>query len=57
MSRLKLILDIEYELNGCSLDIMKNNLEQMVFSAIGVGSLTGNTDAEIETYSLHVEEN
>lgn len=54
--KLRLTLDVEYELNGEEACFLKNNLESLVFRAMGDGLLTGDSDAEVECWTCEVEE-
>lgn len=54
--RLRLTLDVAYDLGGESADEMRNRLYQMVKRAIGEGLLTGYTEATVEEYSVEVKE-
>ena len=50
----RLTLDVSYTLNGESLDDMVERLRRMCERAIGEGMLTGDTPAEVESYSIEV---
>ncbi len=54
--RLRLTLDVAYDLGGESADEMRNRLYQMVERAIGDGLLTGYTEATVEEHSVEVKE-
>jgi len=54
MPCLRLILDVEYELNGESLDNLKRNLEQMVVYAMNAGNITRDGPATVEKHSILV---
>ena len=55
MSELRLHLVVDYDLySDASLVDMAANLEHMVYQAIGNGMLTGETDAEVKSYTLDV---
>lgn len=49
-SRIRLTLNVDYALNGQTIDEMASRLSRMVELAIGDGTLTGGTEAE---YSMH----
>lgn len=53
--RARLTLDVTYTLNGVAGDLMIQNLRKMCERAIGEGMLTGNTEAEVDEYSMDVE--
>jgi hypothetical protein len=53
-SRLRLVLDVEYNLNGDSIEEMQNNLRRLVDLAVEEGLLTGSGNAEVEDYSTNV---
>jgi hypothetical protein len=53
-SRLRLVLDVEYNLNGDSIEAMQNNLRRLVDLAVEEGLLTGSGNAEVEDYSTNV---
>ena len=55
-TKLRLTLDVEYELNGEEVYFLKNNLESLVFRAVGEGLLTGHSEAEVEYWTYEVEE-
>lgn len=52
--KVRLILDVEYILNGENVTEMAGRLRKMCEYAIGNGMLTGETDAEVEQYSMDV---
>ncbi len=54
--KLRLTLDIEYYPNGVSVKTLKSMLEQIAHNAAGQGLMTGETAAEVETWSAKVEE-
>lgn len=54
--RLRLTLDVTYDLNGETIVEMKKNLRRMVEIAIGEGLLTGASYAEVDQYSMKVAE-
>lgn len=55
-TKLRLTLDVEYELNGTDPKYAKNTLYALVFRAVGEGLLTLHSDAEVENYEYLVEE-
>lgn len=55
-ARLRLVLDVTYDLNGEDTNIMKRRLYRAVEYAIGEGLLTGSTSAEVDEYSMDVAE-
>jgi hypothetical protein len=58
MSKLKLRLtvDVEYDLNGTPPGDLKDYLGELPRAAAGDGLFTGFTDAEVENWSSTVEE-
>jgi hypothetical protein len=48
------VLDVEYNLNGDSIEEMQNNLRRLVDLAVDEGLLTGSGNAEVEDYSTNV---
>jgi len=52
----RLIFNVTFEPNGVSNAELIGNMEQMVRHAMGEGLLTGETEAEIETYDFDIEE-
>lgn len=54
--RARLTLDVTYTLNGVAAELMIQNLRRMCERAIGEGMLTGTTDAEVDEYSMDVED-
>jgi hypothetical protein len=55
-TKLRLTLDVEYDLNGEEAYFLKNNLESLVFRAVGEGLLTAYSEAEVDHWSYKVEE-
>jgi hypothetical protein len=56
-SRLRLVIDVEYNLNGESIEEMRNNLRLLVERAVGEGLLSGDSGyscAEVDRYSADV---
>jgi hypothetical protein len=53
-NRLRLVLDVEYNPNGESIEEMRNNLRQLVERAVGEGLLTESSNAEVDRYSVDV---
>jgi hypothetical protein len=51
---LVLELSVTYQLNGVNPESMRHYLEDMVRHAIGEGMLTGSSDAEVDSYGVHV---
>lgn len=54
--KLRLTVDITYDLNGEDPGVLERYLEKMVSRAIGDGLLTGASDAEVETHEVRVDE-
>lgn len=54
MAKLRMVLDVCYDLNGVGIEEMQSNLERMAKRAIGEGMLTGHTEAEVSEYSMSV---
>lgn len=54
--KLRLTVDITYDLNGEDPGVLERYLEEMVSRAIGDGLLTGASDAEVETHEVRVDE-
>lgn len=50
--RVRLTLDVTYDLNGVGAEAMRDRLYRMCVRAIGDGMLTGETDATVEEYSM-----
>ena len=55
-TKLRLTLDVEYELNGTDPKYVEHALNSLVFRAVGEGFLTSYSDAEVENYEYRVEE-
>lgn len=55
-TKLRLTLDVEYELNGTDQKYVEQALNSLVFRAVGEGFLTLHSDAEVENYEYRVEE-
>ncbi len=56
-AKLRLMLDVEYRLNGVPVEELKTLLNSMLQEAINNGRLTGETPAEVEEhYCWQVEE-
>ena len=53
---LELRVRVEYEPNGVDLRTLSDNLEQSVIQAVGEGLLTGDTAAEVDTWSLEIRQ-
>lgn len=53
---LRLTLDVTYEANGEDIGELKRMLEQAVERSIGNGMLTGETAAEVDSWSMKVAE-
>lgn len=54
--KLRLTLDVEYIPNGVDAQWLKDNLMNVASRAIGEGLLTGDSEAEVETYLIKVTE-
>lgn len=54
--KLRLTVDVTYDLNGEDQAVLERYLEKMVSRAIGDGLLTGASDAEVETHEVRVDE-
>jgi len=50
--KVRLTLDVTYDLNGENATEMVGRLRRMCARAIGEGMLTGETDAEVDEYSM-----
>lgn len=50
--RVRLTLDVTYDLNGVGAEAMRDRLYRMCMRAIGDGMLTGGTDATVDEYSM-----
>lgn len=50
--RVRLTLDVAYDLNGVDAGAMRDRLYRMCVCAIGDGMLTGETDATVDAYSI-----
>lgn len=50
--RVRLTLDVAYDLNGVEAGAMRDRLYRMCVRAIGDGMLTGETDATVDQYSM-----
>lgn len=55
-TKLRLTLDVEYELNGTDPEYLEGALDLMIFRAVGEGLLTSYSIAEVESYECRVEE-
>lgn len=53
--RIRLVLDVAYNLNGEAADAMIQRLQDMCMYAIGNGMLTGESEAEVENYSINAK--
>jgi hypothetical protein len=53
--RLRLTLDVEYELNGESVERMKAYLNEIGPRAANTGLMTGDTAAEVEEWASNVK--
>lgn len=53
--KIRLTLDVEYDLNGTSVEEMSTLLRKMVERAIGEGLLTGYSEAEVNEYSMDTQ--
>lgn len=54
--KLRLTVDVTYDLNGEDPGVLERYLEEMVARAIGDGMLTGASDAEVETHEVRIDE-
>lgn len=54
--KLRLTVDVQYDLNGEDPDVLVAYLEKMVARAIGDGLLTGASEAEVDTHAVRVDE-
>jgi hypothetical protein len=54
MMRLQLILDVTYT-DGVAEDVLRQMLDNLVLHAVNEGMLTGETKAEVESYSHRIE--
>jgi hypothetical protein len=54
-TRVRLTLDVDYDLHGLSIEEMQRRLCQMVERAIGQGMLTGQSGATVDQYSMETE--
>lgn len=54
--RLRLTLEVDYDLHGETMESMNQNLERLVEMAVGEGLLSGGTDAEVAQYGFEVDE-
>lgn len=53
--KIRLTLDVEYDLNGVAVEEMSALLLRMVERAIGEGLLSGHTEAEVNEYAMDTE--
>lgn len=53
--RIRLVLEVDYELNGVTVDELKTNLQHLVSNGIGNGLLTGSSEAEVQHYTTDVQ--
>lgn len=51
--KLRLILDVEYNPHDVPEHFLRSQLEFMVENAMGNGLVTGESDAEVETWEMH----
>lgn len=54
--KLRLTLDVTYDLQGVGTEEMQARLHVMVQNAVSEGMLTGDTPAEVEAWETHVTE-
>lgn len=54
--QLRLVLDVRYDLNGTSVETLKNNLRRLADEAYADGRLSSGTDAEVDEHSISVME-
>lgn len=55
IARVKLTIDVAYELNEETAEDMRDFLERAAFRAIGNGMLSGDTSAVVDNYRLNVD--
>ena len=53
---LRLTIDVVYTANEDDIDTLDNNLTMLADRAYDDGMITNDTDAEIESYTVNVEE-
>lgn len=53
-ARLKLVVEVEYELNGTEVIALKDNIEDIITSSLGEGRFTGSSEAEIDGYTITI---
>ena len=58
MKEIKLILtlEVDYDLGGAAVDVMKANLKQMVDDAMNRGTVTGDSPATVESWTLRIDQ-
>lgn len=54
--KLRLAVDVTYDLNGEDPNVLESYLEKMVARAIGDGLLTGASAAEVDTHDVRINE-
>lgn len=52
MAKIKLMMEVDYDLNGVSPDDLASWLKDAAQRAVGEGMLTGSTEAEVVSYSI-----
>lgn len=55
IARVRLTIDVAYELNEETAEDMRDFLERAAFRAIGNGMLSGDTSAVVDTYRMNVD--
>lgn len=53
---MRLIIEIDYDLNGVPVESMIQALKRIPMNAAGDGWFTGSTEAEVDAYSVKVED-
>ena len=54
--KIKLTLEVDYDLNGASIEVLKENLSaEIEYLILGIGKLTQNTCARITNYKEDIE--
>ena len=54
--KLRLVLDVSYDLEGTAPEELKHNLNEIVKRAAGEGLFTNETPATVDQYSYQVKE-
>jgi hypothetical protein len=55
-TKLKMVVEIEYESNGTPVNTLRDYLKDAVYSALGEGRMTYETPAVVTGYHYEVEE-